>query len=320
MSEKKSFWTSLPGILTGIAAVIGSIAALYSAGVFGPEREKVASVEVDPYRTVIETEARITLRAMPKDPQGNFLNERVVNWSSSNPRVVSVSSNGVVTGRAGGTSEITATCEGIVGKAQITVKEKRPEIASVEVTPSSGCIMVRKKMQLKAKPKNAQGNILNRQSVNWSSSNPGVARVSPAGLVTGVAPGKAIISVTCERKRDVATISVTGGSITVRSNTISKINAALRDANGLIVVQKRASYLEDINGMKICGSSRSLNLLSEYCGITDSREVQMPFGETYEALIRGVCDAIVVFSHPQYPLQQLDIDRLYKGFDIIIIP
>jgi len=142
MSEKKSFWTSLPGILTGIAAVIGSIAALYSAGVFGPEREKVASVEVDPYRTVIETEARITLRAMP---------------------------NGVVTGRAGGTSEITATCEGIVGKAQITVKEKRPEIASVEVDPYRAVIETEARITLRAMPKDPQGNFLHGQVVKTVS-------------------------------------------------------------------------------------------------------------------------------------------------------
>jgi hypothetical protein len=46
MNDKKSFWTTLPGILTGIAAVItatgGVVATLYQVGAIG-EKEQVES-------------------------------------------------------------------------------------------------------------------------------------------------------------------------------------------------------------------------------------------------------------------------------------
>ena len=35
--EKPSFWMTIPGILTGIAAVIGAITALLATGFFTPE-------------------------------------------------------------------------------------------------------------------------------------------------------------------------------------------------------------------------------------------------------------------------------------------
>ena len=71
MSERKSFWKSLPGILTGIAAVIGAIAALYSAGVF--ESSKPASIDVLPVKANIEPGKKITLSVNLKDKSGEVL-------------------------------------------------------------------------------------------------------------------------------------------------------------------------------------------------------------------------------------------------------
>ncbi|MBU0960767.1 MAG: hypothetical protein KKH60_04510 [Proteobacteria bacterium] len=59
MSETKSFWTTLPGILSGIAGVItaigGLLAILYSIGVLGPsEANKPTGVVREPPRIVSE--------------------------------------------------------------------------------------------------------------------------------------------------------------------------------------------------------------------------------------------------------------------------
>ncbi|MFH1216470.1 MAG: hypothetical protein V1706_08210 [Pseudomonadota bacterium] len=52
MNDKKSFWATLPGILTGIAAVItatgGIIAILYQVGVIGERNQKENGVLVAP--------------------------------------------------------------------------------------------------------------------------------------------------------------------------------------------------------------------------------------------------------------------------------
>lgn len=51
MKSLLSFWFSLPGILTGLAAVISAIAALYTAGVF-EENKKVESLDPSPTPTI----------------------------------------------------------------------------------------------------------------------------------------------------------------------------------------------------------------------------------------------------------------------------
>jgi len=55
------------------------------------------------------------------DAGGNQVTGRAVSWSSSNPLIASVSSNGAVTGIVAGTATITAVSEGIQGTSTVTV-------------------------------------------------------------------------------------------------------------------------------------------------------------------------------------------------------
>ena len=63
------------------------------------------------------TQAAATLR----DAAGNVLTGRSVKWSSSAPRVASVSGTGLITGVGAGSADISATSEGIVTSAPVTV-------------------------------------------------------------------------------------------------------------------------------------------------------------------------------------------------------
>src|SRR5207245_1269205 len=59
-----------------------------------------------------------------------------------------------------------------------------------------------------ATTKDANGNVLTGRVVTWASDNTAVATVSPAGLVTAVAPGAATITATSETKSGTAAITV----------------------------------------------------------------------------------------------------------------
>src|SRR6266542_2822517 len=72
----------------------------------------VASVAVSPPTASIQVGQTAQLTATPKDASGNALSGRVVNWTSSNNSVATVSSSGgLVTGKAAGAATITATSE-----------------------------------------------------------------------------------------------------------------------------------------------------------------------------------------------------------------
>lgn len=128
MSNKKSFWATLPGILTGIAGVItavgGLLLILHQAGVIrpGPPAPKaVASVEVNPATASVRVGETMQLTATPKDAGGNVLAGRPLNWTNSNAAVATLSSTGLVTGAMPGTAMIAATSEGKSGTVTVLV-------------------------------------------------------------------------------------------------------------------------------------------------------------------------------------------------------
>ena len=81
----------------------------------------VASVQVTPSSATIAVNATVQLTATPKDAGGNPLSGRAITWTTNNSGVATVSTSGLVSGKAAGAATITATSEGKSGTAAITV-------------------------------------------------------------------------------------------------------------------------------------------------------------------------------------------------------
>ncbi len=116
-----------------------------------------------------------------------------VSFSSSDASIASVDNNGLVTGISPGTATITAkTSNGKVNSVTITVKA--PEILPQEIAVSiaSSEIIVGDSTTVSATvlPENATD-----KSVSFSSSDASIASVDNNGLVTGISPGTAKITV-----------------------------------------------------------------------------------------------------------------------------
>lgn len=87
-----------------------------------PPPAPVATVDISPASATIVPQGTVTLTATARDASGNTLT-RTVSWASSDATKASVSTAGVVTGVAAGTTTITATSEGRSATATISVKE-----------------------------------------------------------------------------------------------------------------------------------------------------------------------------------------------------
>jgi alpha-tubulin suppressor-like RCC1 family protein len=72
------------------------------------------------------------------------------------------------------------------GKDSTAPPPPPPAVTSVAVAPTATSLMVGDTERLVATVKDANGNVLTNRVVTWASSSPGVATVSPTGLVTGV--------------------------------------------------------------------------------------------------------------------------------------
>lgn len=134
---------------------------------------------------------------------------RVVEWTSSNPSVASVSSSGAVTAkvtaRASGSATITVTTSDGSKKATCSVTVTVP-VTGVSLNQTSLSMVVGGTHTLSATvtPSNATD-----QTVTWSSSNASVATVSSSGVITAKAVGSTTITVTTNDGAHKATCSVT---------------------------------------------------------------------------------------------------------------
>lgn len=203
----------------------------------------VVSVAVTPSTHTMTAHAgTVQLIAAVKDGNGNAVGGATVNWSSSDPNCVQVSASGLATAGNPGTATITATSGGVSGTAVITVLP--PPVATVEVTPAEGSVLVGSKLQLAAVTKDASGNVLTGRTVSWMSHSPSVASVDNEGRVTGLAPGGPVtITATSEGKSGDATVTVlapvasvqVGGIFRIKVGDTYTYKATLRLADGTVV-------------------------------------------------------------------------------------
>ena len=166
-------------------ALSGSIAVNVDQQVTGVS---VAPPDADTFNAI---GAAVQLRATAHDANGHNVAVEF-DWDSSDPAIATVDENGLVTARANGTVTVTATAGMLSDSITLTVGQ---QVDSVILTPlyTDALEAVGATVQLQAVARDA-----NRHTVNvefdWASSDPTIASVDPAGLVTAQANG--IVSVT----------------------------------------------------------------------------------------------------------------------------
>ncbi len=166
----------------------------------------VRYVQVAPPNATTTVGGTLQLTAVAKDAAYNPVPGATVVWSSDNESVATVAPHGLVTGIAVGTTNVTATVDGISDTAIITVIPA--PVASVEVVPSNATVQVAATVQLSATLRDAVGNILSGRTVVWSSANESVATVGGGGLVIGIAVGNTTITATSEGQSGSASVTV----------------------------------------------------------------------------------------------------------------
>lgn len=165
---------------------------------------KVTGVTLDKSTATLKSGSSLTLKATVAPT--NATNQDV-SWSSSDTKVATVDSNGVVKAIAPGKATITVTTEdgNKTAKCDVTVEATNVAVTGVSLDKTSASLEVKDTLSLKATitPVNADN-----QNVIWSSSDDKIAMVKD-GVVTAVAPGEAIITVKTVDGEKTATCKVT---------------------------------------------------------------------------------------------------------------
>lgn len=156
-----------------------------------------------------------TLTLKPKFTPSNT-SITVCEWTSSNKKVATVNSKGVVTAKKPGTVTITCKTTDTGKTATCTVKVTRVGVSSVSVNKSKISLLAGSSTTLKAviSPSNAT-----EKGVKWTSSDKSVATVNSNGKVTAKGRGTATITCTTVDGAKKATCKVT--VITKKISSIS---------------------------------------------------------------------------------------------------
>jgi uncharacterized protein YjdB len=167
-------------------------------------RVDVAAVRILPKIGALSVGEEVRLETQASDRLGTSLPGRVVTWHSSNTQVVVVSADGVIRGVGPGSVRISAAIG--AGLASLDLRVSPATVSGIRIDPATVGLKVGEAVLLKASVQGGKGVTLPGVGVEWLSSDPGVASVSPDGVVRGVRFGTARIAASAGGRR--ATVAV----------------------------------------------------------------------------------------------------------------
>src|SRR5256886_2177835 len=173
----------------GLIATVALLAPRFLAA------QNVAEVQVAPPSVTIRVGERTGLLATAFDRIGNVIPTIRLIWSSNNMNIAKVDNNGTVTGVSNGVAIIEARARGgFTAPAPVAVQQA--DFMVREAGAGSPLMLSPGEVDTVHVIVAAQNNrTVNPLVLQWASSDQSVARVSLAGVVTAVGPGKATLTV-----------------------------------------------------------------------------------------------------------------------------
>ena len=152
----------------------------------------------------------------------NATNQRVT-WTSSNSSIVSVDASGLLRGLSPGTAIITATTDEGRKTASSTVTASNSIVTGVTI-PATASVGVNNSITLTAaiQPANASN-----KTLIWSTSDAGIVSVNQSGVLTGVSPGNATVTVTTQDGAKTASCAITSSNVLLTSVVLNKSAATV---------------------------------------------------------------------------------------------
>lgn len=266
------------GVVTGIAPGTANIYAevpVYAGRYTRAYANTTVTVSNNPTPTITinPTAATIYFNGT-KQLTGSSQSSETIQWSSSNTAAATVSSSGLVSGVASGTTIITAYVPEVPGTwapasttATITVN---PITGTASVSPSQTTIRVGSWITL-------TGSTNSTATGTWSSANPSIARISSNSTVVGVATGTTTITysvpaVSGKYTAASATCTVTVIPALIRP-TVSSISLTLTPAaksTPTLTISTGTTTMNALSTKTISASSNSdakINFISSNTGI-----------------------------------------------------
>ncbi|HEY5941221.1 MAG TPA: protein kinase [Gemmatimonadales bacterium] len=169
----------------------------------------VRSISILPPPAALETGDNFMLVALLRGDRGAPLPGRPVQWATDAPEVLRVDgSRGEATAVAPGSARLTATCEGVRARLQVHIAPPLADddadvqadagVVTVQVSAPPKSVKAGDSFVLTATPLDYRGGFILGRTVQWSTSNVGVAIVTASGWVATLGPGSVVLQASCE--------------------------------------------------------------------------------------------------------------------------
>lgn len=193
-------------------------------------------------------------------------NGSIPTFKSSNSKVASVNTYGEVTAKSAGTATITAKISKAEASCKVTVRK-----TTVEILSSGHSIEANEMLQLSAKTSNSS-------PVTWKSSLKSVATIDETGNITGIKPGKSVITATADKSTATVTITVKSPTVSLNRTSLSlyrgqTFNLSAEVSSGILPkwkTNKKSVLTVEENGMVTAVKHGTAIVTATVSGVTKS--------------------------------------------------
>jgi hypothetical protein len=193
-----------------VAATTFAVTAVWSQD--APAKQETPStsvapavVEITPKTLDAHVGEKVKFSAAAKDAAGNPIDAKVSVWFAAPFDLAGADESGEVTFHAPGVVTVGAVIAGKAGYATVNVGTSK--ITTLEIEQPKA-IVAGSAEKLTATARTSNGNPSADAKIKWTSDKPSVAAVDAAGLVTGVAPGSAVIKAASDDASGKVTVQV----------------------------------------------------------------------------------------------------------------
>jgi alpha-tubulin suppressor-like RCC1 family protein/uncharacterized protein YjdB len=247
---------SIAGVVTGVSngsaqivATVGTLQARTTIGV-AQAAPVLTSISVSLAANPITVGQLTKANFSGLDQFGAAYPIGVINWSSSSAGIATVNPIGGVSGVGAGQTQIIASAGGITGQTALTVLPI--PVATLTLTPQTASVAVGLTSQFAVTAIDANGSLIASPTIVWTSSDTTKAKVSSAGLVSGIAVGRVTITAQSGGKSSVATVTIASDVVQI----------GLSPANATIVVAQTThatASIAIVNGVSTAVTFSSSN-------------------------------------------------------------
>ena len=230
-------------LVTAVASVAGS------RPVFGRAEVRVmpeaaSRVELTPINGTLLVGSRLTLDGTAYSIHNDKRDDQI-RYSSSNPRVLQVTGDGLLRALAPGRAVIT----GQAGKAKSTlsVQVVRAELTRLEIQPAGAAVRTGDVVRFTASGRSATGKTVSGFHVRWSvEGGDGVAQIDEFGAFVAEKPGRYTVTASAGTQSADQVVNVTLRRVTRGMEVLGRIPVKFRSAEIWVHPSGKCAYMTTI--------------------------------------------------------------------------